>query len=112
MKPNLKAALLSAFLLPGIGQLSTGRRLKGGIMLALANIFVLAALFLVLRGIGPAIVEAKLSGTLDAVALSEKLTSHAPAAKVLLALFAGLWCYGIIDALFDRGAGSDHEDGC
>ncbi|RNC72255.1 MAG: hypothetical protein ED859_02660 [Desulfuromonadales bacterium] len=103
MKLNVKAALLSAFVLPGLGQVVRGERVKGGILLVLSNLFVLAALFLVLKGMGPVLVEAKLNGTVDAINLSQKLAAGAPAAKTLLACFAALWCYAVIDALFGRG---------
>ncbi len=52
MKKNIKALLLSALILPGLGQLYKGDKVKGGIMIALVNIFLLAALFLVMQGMG------------------------------------------------------------
>lgn len=109
MKLNVKAALLSAFVLPGLGQLASGRRVKGGVLLFLANAFLLAAVFLLLQRMGPILVEAKLTGKVDAVAVAGKLAAAAPFAKVLLACFAGLWCFAVIDALLDRGAGRDGE---
>lgn len=105
MKLNVKAALLSAFVLPGLGQVVRGERAKGGILIALANIFLLAALVLVLKGMGPVLLEAKLAGGIDPNAVSRKLAAGAPAARVLLACFAALWCYAVVDALVDRRNG-------
>lgn len=110
MKLNIKAALLSAFVLPGLGQLASGRRVRGGILLFLANIFLLATLFLLLQKLGPVLVEARLAGAVDPAAVAAKLAAGAPAARVLLACFAGLWCFGVVDALFDRGAPRNRDD--
>lgn len=107
MKLNIKAALLSAFVLPGIGQLRNGRRMKGGILLLLSNVFLLVAIFVVLRGVGPVLVKAKITGTVDADAVAERMASGGPVAVALLAFFAALWCYAVIDALLDRGGDKD-----
>lgn len=105
MKLNVKAALLSAFVLPGLGQVVRGERVKGLILIALANIFLLAALVLVLKGMGPVLLEAKLAGGADPNAVSRKLAAGAPAARALLACFAALWCFAVVDALVDRRNG-------
>jgi hypothetical protein len=102
MKLNVKAALLSAFVLPGLGQIVRGERVKGGILIALANIFLLGAFFLVLKGMGPVLLEAQLAGSVDPNAVTQKLAAGAPAARVLLACFAALWCFAVVDALVDR----------
>lgn len=106
MKVNFKAALLSAFVLPGLGQLYKGNRLKGSILVVLVNIFLLLALFLVLQGIGPLIVAAKLSGTVDPARIAGQLQLRTPFAKWLLAAFSGLWLYAVIDAAAGK-AGAD-----
>lgn len=111
MKLNFKAALLSAFVLPGLGQFASGRRVRGGILLVLANIFLLAAVFLLLREMGPILVEAKFTGKVDAAAIAAKVSGGAPAAKTLLACFAGLWCFAVVDALMDRGPRRDDTPG-
>lgn len=102
MKLNVKAALLSAFVLPGLGQVVKGERVKGGILIALSNIFLLGAFFLILKGMGPVLLEAQLAGSVDANAVARKLAAGAPAARVLLACFAALWCFAVVDALVDR----------
>lgn len=102
MKLNVKAALLSAFVLPGLGQVVKGERVKGGIFIALSNIFLLGAFFLILKGMGPVLLEAQLAGSVDANAVAQKLAAGAPAARVFLACFAALWCFAVVDALVDR----------
>lgn len=98
MNLHIKALLLSAFILPGLGQLSKGDKIKGFILILLVNIFLLGALFLVIQGLGPAIVAAKLSGPAEAQRLLEELPAKAPVAKWLIAGFVGLWLYSAIDA--------------
>ncbi len=102
MKVNIKAALLSAFVLPGLGQLYKGKRLKGIILILMVNVFLILALFTVLRGLGPFILAAKTSGTVDASKVAAHLQSSSPAARLLLTAFFGLWVFGIIDALLDK----------
>ncbi len=102
MKLNVKAALLSAFVLPGLGQLYKGNRLKGVVLILLVNVFLLLALFVVLRGMGPFILAAKTSGTVEPAKVAANLQSSSPAARLLLAAFFGLWLYGFIDALLDK----------
>jgi len=94
---NLKAALLSAFVLPGLGQLYKGDKLKGAILIALVNVFLLATLFLLLRAAGP-ILASQIGGPPDAAAVLAELKSRSPAARWLLSAFFGLWIFGVVDA--------------
>lgn len=105
MSKNIKAALLSAFVLPGLGQLYKGDKVKGGIMIVLVNIFLLAALFLVLRGMGALLLTAKLSGMAAAQGVIEELKEKSPAVRLLLAAFFVLWAYGVVDALLHKEKG-------
>ena len=102
MKIHLKAALLSAFVLPGLGQLYKGDRVKGVILIVLVNIFLLLALVLVLREMAPLILSAKMSGEYDASKVLEHLQTAGPTARFLLAAFCGLWLYGLIDAALGK----------
>ncbi|MSM39785.1 MAG: hypothetical protein GJT30_09235 [Geobacter sp.] len=97
MRINLKAALLSAFILPGLGQLYKGDKLKGAILIALVNIFLLATLFLLLQAAGP-ILASQIGGPPDASAVLAELKSRSPAARWLLSAFFGLWIFGVVDA--------------
>ena len=110
MKKNIKAVLLSALVLPGLGQLYKGDKVKGGIMIALVNIFLLAALFLVMQGMGGLLVTAKLSGMADAERVVEGLKERSPAVSVLLAAFFALWAYGVVDALFHKEKGEGKRE--
>lgn len=106
MKTELKAALLSAFVLPGIGQIYKGAKIKGGLIIALVNVFLLTALFLVMRGMGTFLVTARVSGMGAAEKVLDTLGERGPAVKVLLAAFFVLWVYSVTDALLkDEGNG-------
>ena len=100
MRINVKAALLSAFVLPGLGHLYKGKKVKGIVLICLANIFLLAALYLVLQTVGHLMAEG-IGGKIDPTAALEDLKSRSPAARWLLTVFFGLWIYGIIDAARD-----------
>lgn len=102
MQIHVKAALLSAFVLPGLGQIYKGDKLKGAIIIVLVNIFLLLAVFLVLRELGPLIVSAKLTGTYDATKIMERLQEKSPAARYLLTTFGGLWLYSWVDAALGK----------
>lgn len=98
MKINIKAMLLSAFLLPGIGQLYKGEKVKGGIFLVLVNIFMLAALFVVMRKMGSFLVTAQVSGVGEAAKLLDSMTASSPEIGWLLTGFALLWGIAVVDA--------------
>ena len=102
MKLNIKALLLSAFVLPGLGQLYKGERLKGAILIILVNLFLLMALFLVLRGLGPLIASTYLPAPGDTAKLIDQLQANNPAARWLLGAFTVLWAYGSVDAAASR----------
>jgi TM2 domain-containing membrane protein YozV len=100
MHLHLKAALLSALVLPGLGQLYKKDRVKGIILLVLVNIFLICALFFVLQGMGQLILGVKFSGSADAVRILEELQIRYPGVRWLLTGFLVLWAYGVADALF------------
>ena len=101
MRMNFKAALLSGLVLPGVGQIYNGHKIRGGCLILLVNLFLLVILFVFLRGLGPIIAEAQVSGALEPAAILGKLQQQAPAAKWLLLAFCLLWLYSTIDALLD-----------
>jgi hypothetical protein len=107
----LKATLLSAFVLPGLGQLYKGARVKGGIILALVNIFLLVALYQVLKGMGELLVTARLSGMSAAEQVIAGLRGgQGPTDCILLTAFFALWFYSVVDALLHKEPG-EHEKG-
>ena len=103
MHQNIKAAFLSAFLLPGLGQLAKGDRVKGGIFILLVNIFLLAALFLLLQGMGPVLLAAKTGGSREIVRTIDTIRQNSPGVRWLLWGFGLLWIAGVLDAAFGKG---------
>ena len=106
MKQKVIAVLLSALVLPGLGQLYQGKRLKGAVLIALVNLFLLGALFLVLRSLGPFLLAAKTSGVGAAAEMLEQVRAENPGVRWLLVAFLGLWGYGVIDAARGPGNGT------
>jgi hypothetical protein len=102
MKQKIKCVALSAFVLPGLGQLCHGRRLKGGVMILLDNVFILGALFVALRSVGKLMLVGKGEG-LDAEKVLGMIQADAPYARYMLAGFLLLWLYGVVDAALDKG---------
>lgn len=98
MKLNIKALLLSAFVLPGIGQLYKGEKVKGAIFLILVNIFLLAALFIVLQKMGNFLATARISGPQEALNLLDSITKSSPEIGWLLSGFTLLWGIAVVDA--------------
>jgi hypothetical protein len=113
MKLNFKAALLSGFVLPGLGQLRSGRKVKGAILLSLVNLFFLCTLFTVLRAAGKIFAASADPAEIDPAALLERVRSENPMGKWLIAGFVVLWAYGFFDALLHRPTegkdGTDHR---
>jgi hypothetical protein len=98
VKLHIKALLLSAFVLPGIGQLYKGDKVKGAVFLVLVNIFLLSALFIVLRKMGSFLVTARISGPQEALNLLDDITKSSPEIGWLLTGFALLWGVAVVDA--------------
>ncbi len=105
MQVHLKAALLSALVLPGLGQLYKKDRVKGVVLLVLVNIFLICAVFFVLQGMGQLFVGVRLTGSADAAKILENLHARYPAVRLLLAGFLALWAYGVADALLSGKKG-------
>jgi len=95
---NIKAMLLSAFLLPGIGQLYKGEKVKGAVFLVLVNIFLLASLFIVMKKMGSFLVTARISGPQEALSLLDSITKSSPEIGWLLSGFTLLWGIAVVDA--------------
>ena len=98
MRFHMKAAILSTFVLPGLGQLYKGDKVKGIVFILLVNVFLLAALFQVLRGIGPLILSAQTEGPMAAVQILDNLRHNSPGARWLLNAFGVLWLASALDA--------------
>ena len=105
MRPNIKAALMSAFVLPGLGQIYKGDRRKGVILVIMVNFFLLAALWLVLQGVGELVLATGSRSGIDAGRVMEQLQQHSPLARLLLAGFFCLWIYAVVDAAMAKANG-------
>lgn len=97
MGNRIKCVALSALVLPGLGQLYRGSRIKGGVMILLDNIFILGALFIALRSAGKLMLAGHEKG-LDAETVLASMQADAPYAKWLMGGFLVLWVYGVVDA--------------
>lgn len=102
MKIHIKAALLSACVLPGMGQLFRGRILKGGILLFLVTVLLLTALIvggLVFREVLPVLHGAV---PVDGAALAVPVRRWLPQVLFLCGAFCMVWLYSVVDTLLDR----------
>jgi TM2 domain-containing membrane protein YozV len=97
MRINFKALLLSALVVPGLGQIYKGEKIKGAAIICFVNIFLLGALFMVLQGAGQ-LIAINAVGSTDPASILATLKAKSPAARWLLAAFFGIWIFGAVDA--------------
>ncbi len=101
MNKKLTALLLSALVLPGLGQLYLGRKMVGGIIIVLVNIVLIMALFVLLRGLSP-VIAAQIAGGAISITPSDVMKSLDGATgfgKIVLAAFFLVWTFSIVDIL-------------
>jgi hypothetical protein len=101
MNKKLKALLLSALVLPGLGQLYLGRKMVGGIIIVLVNLVLLLSLFVLLRGLSP-VIASQISGGAISITPSEvmeALDDTTGFGKAVLAGFFLLWMFSVVDIL-------------
>lgn len=101
MNKKLTALLLSALVLPGLGQLYLGRKMVGGILLALVNLVLLLALFVLLRALSP-VIAAQIAGGAISITPADVVKSLDGASgfgKAVLGAFFLLWTFSIVDLL-------------
>jgi hypothetical protein len=110
MRLHVKAALLSAFVLPGLGQIYKGDRRKGFLLVILVNFFLLAALWLVLQGVGHLVLATGSSSGIDATRVLQQLQQHSPMARVLLASFFSVWLFAVVDAALAHSGTTGKRD--
>ena len=99
MKRKISALLLSALVLPGLGQLYLGRKTSGVILLALINLILLLGLFVLLRGLSP-LIASQISGGSLQISSSDIITALdgvSTFGKGVLASFVAVWLFSIID---------------
>lgn len=101
MGNKLKCVALSALVLPGLGQLYRGSRVKGGILILLDNCFILGALFVALRSAGK-LMLAERQGALNPEQVLSAIKADNPWAGWLLSGFMVLWVYSVVEAVLHK----------
>jgi TM2 domain-containing membrane protein YozV len=107
MNRKKTALLLSALVLPGLGQLYLGRKATGLAIIMLVNLLLLLALFVLMKGLSPAIAAQAVSGSTSAREIYAALHGVAGFGKALLAGFALLWAFSIVDVMKARNDDGD-----
>ncbi len=98
MKDNMKAALMSALILPGVGQIYRGSRLKGGLMVLSVTILLMTAFIVGAMAMQDALRGTVASGAVDAAEIAGRLRAWLPAVYWLGGGLLCLWIYGVADA--------------
>lgn len=104
MKKKMTALLLSALVLPGLGQLYLGRKMVGGIIIVLVNLILILALFVLLRALSP-LIAAHIAGGTIGITPSEVMKGVEGGTgfgKAVLAAFFALWAFSVVDILKAR----------
>lgn len=101
MNRKTTALLLSALVLPGLGQLYLGRKVAGGIILALVNLILLLAFLVLLKGLMP-VIASQIAGGAVSVSPSEimkALDGVSGFGKAVLAAFLLVWAFSVLEIL-------------
>jgi len=99
MKRKRTALLLSALVLPGLGQLYLGRKAAGIAIIMLVNLLLLLGLFVLLKGLAPVIAAQAVPGTLSSAEVQTALQGVTGFGKALLAGFGLLWACALVDII-------------
>lgn len=101
MNRKMKALLLSAFVLPGLGQIYLGRKAVGGIIIVLINLILLLALFVLLRGLSPVIASQIAAGAvvISPSEVMQALDGASGFGKGVLAAFFLVWAFSVVEIL-------------
>jgi len=111
MKENIKAALLSALVLPGVGQFYRGRTVKGGILVALVSIVLLVFVVLAVLAVQDVLQVVRVTGSIEDVAVVESLRNRLPAFLWLGGILFCIWTYGVVDAFLGGGSANKDKQG-
>ncbi len=102
MKKNIKAALLSGLVFPGIGQIYKGSKIKGLIIIFAVNILFFIAFALIIRDIYLLFIAGHFTSTTDPVIMAKRIIRETPGLSWLTGSLMCVWIYSIADALFSR----------
>ncbi|MBK5276423.1 MAG: hypothetical protein JJE30_15440 [Desulfuromonadales bacterium] len=109
MNRRKTALLLTALVLPGLGHLYLGRKVAGVAIIMLVNLLMLLALFVLLKGLAPVIAAQAVSGGINTTDVLTALHGVAGLGKMLLAGFALVWVFAIVDCMKGRDEGESPE---
>jgi len=106
MKRKITALLLSALVLPGLGQLYLGRKVVGGILLVLVNLILLLAIFVLLKGLSPLIASQIAAGavSISPTDVMKGLDGVSGFGKAVLGAFFLVWAISLVDIIRYREA--------
>jgi TM2 domain-containing membrane protein YozV len=99
MNRKKTALLLSALVLPGLGQLYLGRKVAGIAIIMLVNLLLLLALFVLIKGLAPVIAARVVSSGISSDEVHAALQGVSGFGKGLLAGFILLWIVSIVDVI-------------
>jgi hypothetical protein len=108
MSRRIRALLMTALLVPGLGQLYLGRTARGIALIALTNLLLLLALVVLLKGTAPAVAARFASGAVSPADIMAGLAGVAWYGRALLAAFALVWAVAMADILV-RGDGDSGQ---
>lgn len=116
MKNTVKAILLNALLLPGLGQLALGKKARGWVYISIMIVaFIMFARFIYLKVTG-IVADLDLSESVpDVATISQKVSDSmasdgSPIAMICLLTMVAVWVISIIDAII-TGSASRHHSG-
>lgn len=111
MKPVIKALFLSAVVLPGLGQLYLGRRVRGATLIAVTTLMAIPALFVVMKIISAIVAFRVGADPNDMSQLQNSLAAYAWPAKLVIGGFLSIWVFSVIDVIMiARQAETDPAD--
>jgi TM2 domain-containing membrane protein YozV len=99
MNRKKTALLLTALILPGLGQLYLGRKVSGIAIILLVNLLLLLGLFVLLKALSPVIAAQAVSGAISAAEIQTALQGASGFGKALLGGLVLLWLYSIFDIM-------------
>lgn len=105
MNKKMTALLLSALVLPGLGQIYIGRKALGGIIIVLINLILLLAVFVLLKGLSPLIASQIAAGKviITPSEVMKGLEGVSGFGKAVLAAFFLVWAFSVVDIIRIRG---------
>ena len=90
---------MTAFVIPGLGQLYLGRKKTGFCLLVAVNFILLLAFCLMLKGSAPLVAAHITSASIKPEDIASGLNIIIGYARPLLIVFALIWGYAIVDIL-------------